>query len=124
MTALSPAFKVVDQTAGLNLNHRKCYWVQYGSESCQSSLEWVATNCEEIREMKIVKYVKYVGTMIGPEGNLHRWTAPRGQIAQHAAGKKSRAIGLVNECPGYVQVATYLRASKGDSLQKRQRIGR
>ena len=29
MTALSPAFKVVDHTAGLNLHHRKYYWVQY-----------------------------------------------------------------------------------------------
>ena len=27
--------------------------------------------------MKIVKYAKYVGTMIGPEGYLHRWTAQR-----------------------------------------------
>ena len=35
MTALSPAFLVVDETAGLNLNHRKCCWVQYGSGSCQ-----------------------------------------------------------------------------------------
>ena len=55
MTALSRALKVVDQIAGLNLNHRKCCWVQYGSESCQSRLDWVATNCEEFREMKIVK---------------------------------------------------------------------
>ena len=54
MTALSPAFKVVDLIAGLNLNHRKCYWVQYGTESCQSLLDLVATNCEEFREMKIV----------------------------------------------------------------------
>ena len=36
MTALSPTFEVVDQTARLNLNHRKCCWEQYGSESCQS----------------------------------------------------------------------------------------
>ena len=77
MTAFSLAFKVVDQIAGLNLNHRKCCWVQYGIESCQSLLKWVATNCEEFREMKIVKYAKYVGTMIGPEGHIHRWTAPR-----------------------------------------------
>ena len=49
MTALSPAFKVVDQTAGLNLNHRKCCWVQYGSENCQPLLDWMATNCEEFR---------------------------------------------------------------------------
>ena len=26
--ALSPALKVVDQIAGVNLNHRKCNWVQ------------------------------------------------------------------------------------------------
>ena len=76
-TALSPAFKVVDQTAGLNLNHRKCCWVQYVCESCQELLDWVSTNCEEFREMKIVKYTKYVGTMIEPEGHIHRWTAPR-----------------------------------------------
>ena len=33
MTALSPAFEVVDQTSRLNLNHRKCCWVQFDSES-------------------------------------------------------------------------------------------
>ena len=27
--------------------------------------------------MKVVKYAKYVGTIIGPEGHIHRWTAPR-----------------------------------------------
>ena len=30
------------------------------------------------------------------------WCALCGQIAQHAAGKKSRAIGLVNECPRHL----------------------
>ena len=65
MTALSLVFEVVDQTAGLNLNHRKCCWVHYGGESCPSLLDWVATNHEEFREMKTVKYDKYVGTMIG-----------------------------------------------------------
>ena len=30
------------------------------------------------------------------------WCTICGQIAQHAAGKKSRAIGLVNECPGHL----------------------
>ena len=58
MTALIPAFQTMDQIAGLTLNHRKCCWVQCGSESCQSLLEWVATNCEEFREMKIVKYAR------------------------------------------------------------------
>ena len=56
MTALSPALRVVDLIAGLNLNHRNCYWYKYDSESCQSLLDWVATNCEEFREMKIVFY--------------------------------------------------------------------
>ena len=72
-----PAFKVVDQIAGLNLNRQKCCWVHFGSESCHDLLGLVSTNCEEFREMKIVKYAKYVGTMIGPEGHIHRWTAPQ-----------------------------------------------
>ena len=71
MTALAAAF------LGLNLNHWKCCSVQYGSESCQSLLDWVATNCQEFREMKVVKYARYVGTIIGTEGQAHRWTAPR-----------------------------------------------
>ena len=33
--------------------------------------------------MKIVKHAKYVGTMIGPEGHLHPWTAPRERLAKH-----------------------------------------
>ena len=36
MTALAPAFQVVDHIAELNLNNRECHWVHYGSESCQS----------------------------------------------------------------------------------------
>ena len=78
MTALSLAFEVVvDRVAGLNLNHRKCCWVQYDNDNYHELLDWVSTNCEEFREMKIVKYANYVGNMIGPEDNVHRWTAPR-----------------------------------------------
>ena len=72
MAALSLAYVVVDRVAGLKLNHRKCCWVQYGRESFHELLDWVSTNCEEFREMKIVKYENYVGTKIGPEGYLHR----------------------------------------------------
>ena len=43
MTALPPAFNVMDRVAGLNLNHRKCCWVQYGNDSCHELLEWVST---------------------------------------------------------------------------------
>ena len=26
--------------------------------------------------MQIVRFAMYVGTMIGPDGHIHRWTAP------------------------------------------------
>ena len=65
MTALAPAFQTVDRMAGLNLNHRKRCWVQYGSERHESLLNWLSDNCEDFREMQIVRYAKYVGTMIG-----------------------------------------------------------
>ena len=48
-----------------------------------------------------------------------------GKIAQYAAGKKSRAVELVNECPGYLTRASrdVLARIERDSLQKRQQIG-
>ena len=76
-TALAPAFHSVDHIAGLNLNHRKCCWVQYGTEERESLWHWLFENCGEFREMQIVRHAKYVGTMIGPDGYIHRWTAPR-----------------------------------------------
>ena len=48
------------------------------------------------------------------------WCTSCGQIAQHAAGKKSRAIGWCNES----RCAPDTCRSRRDSLQKRQRIGR
>ena len=77
MTALAPAFRSVDSIAGLNLNYRKCCWVQYDTEGRDSLETWISENCVEFREMQIVRYAKYVGTMIGPDGHLHRWSAPR-----------------------------------------------
>ena len=64
MTALEPAFRSVDHIAGLNLNYWKCCWVQYGSEGRESLLRWLSENCEDFREMQVVRYAKYVGTMI------------------------------------------------------------
>ena len=63
----------MDYIAGLNLNYRKCCWVQYGTEERES--HWLSENCGEFREMQIVKHAKHVGTMIGPDGHIHRWTA-------------------------------------------------
>ena len=77
MTALAPAFRSVDSIAGLNLNYRKCCWVQFGTEGRDSPQTWISENCDEFREMQIVRHAKYVGTMIGPDGYLHRWTAHR-----------------------------------------------
>ena len=75
MTALAPAFRSVDSIAGLNLNYRKCCWVQYGTEGQDSLRTWISENCEDFREMQIVRHAKDVGTMIGPDGHIHRWTA-------------------------------------------------
>ena len=77
MVVLAPAFRFIDYVAGLNLNFRKCCWVQYGNEEHDSLRTWISENCEEFREMQIVRHAKHVGTMIGPDGYLHRWTAPR-----------------------------------------------
>ena len=83
MTALAPAFQTVDQEAGLNLNHRKCCWVQHGSERREYLFNRLAYDCEDVREMQIVRFAKYVGTMIGPDGHIHhRWTAPRKKCIQ------------------------------------------
>ena len=68
MTALPPAFRIVDSIAGLNLNYRKCFWVQYGIEGRDSLQTWISENCDEFREMQIVRHAKFVGTMIGPDG--------------------------------------------------------
>ena len=72
MSALAPAFRSVDYIAGLNFNYLKCCWVQYGNEEHDSE----DMDLGELR-MQIVRHANYVGTMIGPDGYLYRWTAPR-----------------------------------------------
>ena len=58
-------FQHLTECAGLNLNYRKCCWVQYGTEERDSLRTWISENCEEFREMQIVRHAKNVGTMIG-----------------------------------------------------------
>ena len=65
MLALSPAFVAVDSIAGLNPNHRKCFWVQCGSDRCGDLLDWGSTNCVEFRGIK-GQMCQTCGTMIGP----------------------------------------------------------
>ena len=43
--------------------------------------------------MTIVRYAKYVGTMIGPEGYVHRWTTPRERFFQ-----RTRKINGTSKC--------------------------
>ena len=89
MTALAPAFHSVAYIAGLNLNYRKCCWIQYGSEGRESLCHWISENCGEFREMQIVRHAKHVGTMIGPDGHISLWTAPR---------KKHHPARAENQC--------------------------
>ena len=58
----------MDHLAGLHLNYRKCCWVQHGTEERQSLWYWFSENCGEFREKQMVRFAKYVGTMIGPDG--------------------------------------------------------
>ena len=95
MTALAPAFQTVDRIAGLSLNHRKCCWVKYGSERRESLLNWLSDNCEDFWEMQVVRYAKYVGTMIGPDGHIHRWTVPRKKFIQRVLKINASAKSLV-----------------------------
>ena len=53
MTALAPAFRSVDCIAGLNLKYRKCCWVQYGTEGCESLRTWISENCESSERCKL-----------------------------------------------------------------------
>ena len=94
MSALARAFLTVDYIAGLNLNYRKCCWVHYGTEDRDSLRTWILENCEEFREMQIVRHAKYVGTMIGPDGHLHRWTALR-KIIQRVLKMNASTKSLV-----------------------------
>ena len=72
MTALTPAFRSVDYIAGLNLNYRNA--VGFGTALKDVNLcGRVSENCEEFREMQIVRHAEYVG----PEGHIHCWSAPR-----------------------------------------------
>ena len=50
MFALALAFRSVDCIIGLNLNYRKCCWVQYGNEELTSLRTWISENCEQFRE--------------------------------------------------------------------------
>ena len=82
-TALAPAFHSVDHIVGHSLNCRKSCWVQYGTGERESLRTWISENCGEFREMEIARHAEYVGTMIGPDGRIHLWTAHPKKFIQH-----------------------------------------
>ena len=45
--------------------------------------------------MQIVRHAKYVGTIIGPNGHLHRWTAPRKKFMQRVLKINASTKNLV-----------------------------
>ena len=49
----------------------------------------------EFRERQIVRHAKYVGTMVGPDGHLHRWTAPRKKFIQRVLKINGSTTSLV-----------------------------
>ena len=36
MPAIAPAFRTIDLVTGMSLNNKKCYWVQYGNQTCDA----------------------------------------------------------------------------------------
>ena len=65
MFALAPAFRSVDCITGQNnLNYRECFWVQYGNEEHTLLRTWISENCEELRDMQLVRHAKYVKKII------------------------------------------------------------
>ena len=44
--------------------------------------------------MQIVRHAKYIGTMIGPDGYLHLWTAPRKEFSQRVMNINASAKSL------------------------------
>ena len=95
MSALALASFSVASITGLNLNYRKCCWVQYGTEGRDSLQTWISKKCNEFREMQIVKHATCVGTMIVPDGHLHRWTAHRGKFIQRVLKINASSRSLV-----------------------------
>ena len=103
-----------------------CCWVQHGDDSYQDLLEWISTRFGEFCEMKIVKHARSVGTMIGPEGHLHRWTAPReksltvpGKINETCKCQVERPVDqnfLLNQC--LVMLDPYLHLMRQPSRKR------
>ena len=120
MFALALAFRSVDCITGLNLNYRKCCWVQYGNEELTSLRTWISENCEEFREMQIDRHAKYVGTMIGPDSYLHRWAVPRTKFVQRVMKINASTKSLVERLCDFKIYAMSVLSFTGSVCDPRQ----
>ena len=83
LTVLAPAFRSVDQIAGVTLKYRKCCWVQYGVERRDCLLDWLSDDCEVFRKRHMPS-----------TRHIHRWTAPR-KIIQRVLKNNASTKSLV-----------------------------
>ena len=75
--------------------------MQYGNQTCDGVREWITDSCPKLREMKIGRLAKHVGAMIGPEGCLHRWTAPPFEFVRVCSRVKDSPTSLVERLMDY-----------------------
>ena len=64
MPAIDPAFRIIERVTCINLNFKKCYWVQCGYEACGTLHRWVVDNCPDFRVMNMARVAKYVGATL------------------------------------------------------------
>ena len=61
--------------------------------------------------MQVVRYAKYVGTMIGPDGHIHCWTAPRKNLSSGVLKISASTKSLVERLSDFqihaVSVSSY-----------------
>ena len=58
--------------------------------------------------MKINRVAKYVGAMIGPDGYLHRWTAPRNTVVDVCTRIKESSKSLFKRLVEFVKICVIL----------------
>ena len=81
----------------MNLNYRKCRWIQYGGMTSWQLGEWVDTHVPVFPQMQFNDYATYLGVMIGPGGTAHRWTGPRNKSLTVYARSRSSSQSSVQK---------------------------
>ena len=61
----------------------------------------VVDTCPDFGEMNITRVTKYVGVMISPDGNLHRWTECRHKFAKVCRGIMKSSTNFLESLVDY-----------------------